>query len=174
MPLSHLFLPTPFFSKSTPLTFSNENKPYVVYEYGSYGPDLTYNLYSTHITLFKDSKGTVSTPINTSIGIDREAPRIVNFEVPAEDLEVLQVLVEASDFYSLPKDLSNVGSMDGGYTFLTIYAKGKKKRVGGSNPFDETFKNITDYLDQIVPDSVLRQFNEGIRHYQREMGVCDE
>lgn len=174
MPLSHLFLPTPFFSKSTPLTFSNENKPYIVYEYGSYGPDLTYNLYSTHITLFKDSKGIISTPIDQSIGIDRDAPRIVNFEVPAKDLEALQVLVEASDFYSLPKDLSSEGSMDGGYTFLTIYTKGKKRRAGGSNPFDETFKHLTDYLDQIVPDSVLRQFNEGIRQYQRTVGIRDE
>ena len=35
------------FGCSHALTFSEEDEPFIEYEYGDYGPDLIYNLYSS-------------------------------------------------------------------------------------------------------------------------------
>src|SRR5699024_12597033 len=78
------------FGCTSSLTFSEENKPFIEYEYGNYGPDLMYNLYSTEIIFYGVGEGKVTTPINEEIGIDENAPHTAEFELEAEEAESLQ------------------------------------------------------------------------------------
>lgn len=159
------------FGCTSSLTFSEENEPFIEYEYGNYGPDLIYNLYSTEIILYGDGKGRVRTPINEEIGIDENAPHTVEFELEAEDVESLQSEIEASNFFSLPEDLSEMDVMDGGYEYITVHTIDQSKTAGGSNPDNETINALSEQIMEMVPGGIVGSFHEGIENYQMEKGL---
>src|SRR5690625_8014493 len=107
------------FGCTSSLTFSEENEPFIEYEYGNYGPDLMYNLYSTEIIFYGDGEGKVTTPINEEIRIAENEPHTVEFKLEAEDVESLQSEIEASNFLSLLEDLSDTDVMDRVYKYIT-------------------------------------------------------
>lgn len=171
MRLLALLVPSIIFSGCASLSFSTDGEPFAEYEYGTYGPDLIYNLYPTHITIYGNGQGTVSTPTNEEIGIDQKGPHTVTFEVNSEELKAFQNLIEESNFFSMPEILNNIDVLDGGYKYLTIHTAEKSKRVGGSNPDDKTLQALTDYMVEIVPDGLLQSFHDGIEQHQRETGI---
>ena len=82
------------FGCSHALTFSEEDEPFIEYEYGDYGPDLIYNLYSRKIIFYGNGKGEITTPINEEMGIDENAPHTVEFELEDEEIKALQSELE--------------------------------------------------------------------------------
>ena len=159
------------FGCTNSLTFSEENEPIIEYEYGDYGSDLIYNLYSTKIIFYGDGQGKITTPINEESGIDKEAPRTIAFELKNKDMKELQSEIEASRFFSLPEDLSDMSVMDGGYKYITVHTVDQSRRVGGSNPDNETINTLSEQIIEKVPDGIIHSFREGIEEYQREQGL---
>ena len=161
------------FGCSHALTFSEEDEPFIEYEYGPYGPDADYNLYSRKIIFYGNGKGEITTPIDESIGIDENAPHTVEFELEAEEIKALQSEIEKSKFFSLPEDLTDLSVMDGGYKYITVHTTDKSKKVGGGNPDNETLDALAAQIKEMVPRGTIRSFNEGIEEYQRKQGLRD-
>ena len=161
------------FGCSHALTFSEEDEPFIEYEYGDYGPDLIYNLYSRKIIFYGNGKGEITTSINEEMGIDENAPHTVEFELEDEEIKVLQSELEKNKFFSLPEDLTDLSVMDGGYKYITVHTTDKSKKVGGGNPDNETLDALAAQIKEMVPRGTIRSFNEGIEEYQRKQGLRD-
>ena len=155
---------------SAPLVFPNEQEPFVEYEFGAYGPGLIYNLYPKVITLYGSGRASISTPLDEELGIDEQAPHTYEFEVGIEDIKSLKNVIEDSNFFSLPADISERDVLDGGYQYLTIHLEDKSHTVGGSNPDNETLSIISEHILKLLPDGVLESFDKEITEYQRGKG----
>lgn len=155
------------------LTFPENHEPFVEYEYGAFGPDIIYNLYSTKIIFYGDGIGVITTPINEEIGIDEQAPHTIEFEIDNEAIESLQAEISDSNFFTLPEDLSDIEVVDGGYEYMTVHTVDQSKTVGGDNPHNETLEALSDKVFEMLPDGLLRSFHDGIEEYQREQGLFD-
>lgn len=156
---------------ATEVKFPEGDEPFLEYQYGNYGPDLFYNLYTKEITFYTDGQAELSTPIDNEIGIDSNAPHTLLFEIESEEMKKLQTEIIKSDFFSLPEDLTDLDVMDGGYKFLTIHTEEESKKVGGGNPDNETLDYLSDQVIKIVPEGILRSFDENIENYQKEQGL---
>lgn len=161
------------FACSNSMTFPEGDVPFIEYEYGSYGIDFIYNLYSINITINGDGTGKISTPINEDIGIDENAPRTIEFEVDEEAIESLQREIKSSDFFSLPDGLSQVNVLDGGYQYITVYTTEQTKKVGGSNPEEKTIDILSNQILEMIPENKIDIFRENIKEYQREQGFIE-
>lgn len=156
---------------ATEVKFPEGDESFLEYQYGNYGPDLFYNLYTKEITFYTDGQAELSTPIDNEIGIDSNAPHTLLFEIESEEMKKLQTEIIKSDFFSLPEDLTDLDVMDGGYKFLTIHTEEESKKVGGGNPDNETLDYLSDQVIKIVPEGILRSFDENIENYQKEQGL---
>ena len=88
--LSTIIFSVFLFGCTTPVAFPEEDEPFVEYEYGNYGPDLIYNLYSRKITFYGNGQGKISTAVNEDIGIDQNAPHTIEFELSEESINSLK------------------------------------------------------------------------------------
>ena len=131
----------------------------------AYGYKLEF--YPVHILLYGDGRGRITTPINEALYINEEAPHTVDFQVDLEDLESLKKNIENSNFFSLEEDLSNHNSMDGGYTYLTIYTKEGEKRVGGLNPDDKTLEDLSRKMTDLLPEGLYQSYTNDLDQYQK-------
>lgn len=158
------------FGCTSSVSFPEDDEPFVEYEYGDYGPDLIYNLYSKKITFYGNGQAKISTPINENIGIDENAPHTIEFELSNEAVNSLKSEIEVSDFFSLPEDVSQMDVVDGGYEYLTVFTENQTKTSGGSNPDNKILKSLSDQILQAIPDDTIASFNEGIKKYQSRQG----
>ena len=80
-----------------------------------------------------------------------DAPTI-NKKISAEEVKEIQQVIEENRFFSIPKDVTDYGVMDGGGSKITVYDKEKKKTVGGENSSNKKYNAIEDIIFDQVRD----------------------
>lgn len=63
-----------------------------------------------------------------------------------EEFNDLKEKINQSDFFSIPKDISDHDILDGGNSHITIEMSGDKHTVGGSNPRHENYNMLEKFL----------------------------
>lgn len=157
------------FGCTNSLAFPEDNSPFIEYEYGNYGPDSVFNLYSTKIIFNGNGTGQITTSIDKEIGIDENAPYTVDFKIDNQAVKSLQHVIEDSDFFVLSEDLSQIDAVDGGYQYITVHTTEETKTLGGSNLDEETIEILSEQILEMIPDNQLEIFHERIREYQRDI-----
>src|SRR5699024_4487700 len=63
----------------------------------------------------------------------------INKKNSEEEVKEIQQVIEENRFFSIPKDVTDYGVMDGGGSKITVYDKEKKKTVGGDNSSNKKY-----------------------------------
>ena len=78
------------------------------------------------------------------------------FDVSQEDLLDLYSSVVINDFFGLNGEYSDPSIMDGGYSYLSVTAKGKTKKVMIVNTENGRFSRIEEEVTQLIDKNGLK------------------
>lgn len=142
--------------------------PFIIATHSPAGPDHYSKMYSRNVAIYDSGKLVVYTEPSKSITIGDDAPVL---EVALEQAEVDEVkrLLEKNKFWKFKDDVTDHGSVDGSFYYITVNQKHGSKKVGGLNPTDEKFNEIVDYVFDLASGEDYAAWKEEIEDYILEM-----
>lgn len=150
-----------------------EEEPFVKLELYSASEGTYLDHFPKIITIADDGSVHVFTEeITTEYGevemkVGDDAPTI-NKKISAEEVKGIQQVIEENRFFSIPKDVTDYGVMDGGGSKITVYDKEKKKTVGGDNSSNKKYNAIEEIIFDQVRDEYY-DWKEETKDYLYEL-----
>lgn len=139
-------------------------EPFIVVTSSPLGPDDFRNLYSSNYAIYDNGKLMLYTEPADDRKISDDAP-MYETQIKQEEVEALKQLIEKNKFWELKEDLSNLDVMDGSSLYMTVNLTDESRTVGGQNPDDPKFTEVTDYVVDLVNDEDYKVWNENIKEH---------
>lgn len=83
--------------------------------------------------------------------VGEDAPTIEK-EISPKEVNEIKRVIEENRFLSIPKDVTDYDVMDGSGSSITVYEKGKERRVGGENSNNKNYNAIEESIFSHVRD----------------------
>ena len=141
--------------------------PFVLFTYSPAGPDDFRNMYSHNYALYENGKLVLYTEPGNKLKIGDDAP-VLEIQVPKDDVVKVKQLIEQNKFWKFKKDVSTE-SQDGVFLYLTVNLTDESKTVGGLNPSEPKFIEITDFISSLVTKEERKSWNEEIKDHIYEL-----
>lgn len=79
-------------------------------------------------------------------------PPTIEKQISSKQVEEIKRVIEENRFFSIPKDVTDYGVMDGGGSRITVYEKEQERTVGGENSSHQAYNEIEDMIFNHVED----------------------
>jgi len=89
--------------------------------------------------------------------------------ISKSEVEQVQQLLETNHFWKIEEDVSDDGSIDGSFTYVTVQLVDDEKTVGGLNPRNEEFLEIATTVRSYADGDEQAKWREEIEAHILEM-----
>lgn len=143
-----------------------KDSPFMIVSSSSNSAEKFGEYYPVTYSVYEDGTVVLSTEPLKERGkkVDAEDPPTYETHVSEDEIKEIKSLIEKSNFWKLPKDIS-VESEDGGYIYITVHLTNTSKKVGGLNPSDEDFIHIKQYVSSIVDSTDFKTWDTQVKDY---------
>lgn len=141
--------------------------PFVVFTYSPAGPDEFRNMYSRNYALYENGKLILYTEPENKLKIGDNAP-VSESQLTSDEVAEAKQLIEQNKFWKFKEDVSTE-SQDGVFLYLTVNLTDESKTVGGLNPSEPKFIEITDYISNLVTKEERKAWNKEIKDHIYKM-----
>lgn len=148
------------------LDFTEEG-PFIILTFQPAGPDDYRNLFPHNYSIDENGTLTLYTESKGKLKVGNDAP-VLKKQLSDEEIEKLKHLIHANNFWNLEEDLSE-DSQDGNFIYISVYLTDQSKTVGGLNPLEPRFIEITDYITSLVDDEEYTFWVNEIKNYIYEL-----
>ena len=100
--------------------------------------------------------------------IGEDAP-IYELDLSDEEIDYIKALVEKSDFWELDEYLPDDRALDADSHYVTVHLTDESKTVGGYSPADSEFREISNYISNLVDDEDYKQWREEMKEHILEL-----
>lgn len=139
---------------SKKIDFTDEG-PFIILTSYPGGENYYVDFYPRNIAVHQDGTLRVYTEATEEIIVENDAP-IVEVTLTDEEVQSIKETIQDNRFFSLPKDVSDPGVMDGPMQYITVYTDTESKKIGGEWPVNENFQEIR----KAVLDHVLEEYDD--------------
>ncbi len=147
-----------------PKTNYETGRPFIIFSYTPAGPDEYRNMFTRNYSITENGKLALYTESEDRIEIGDDAP-VYKAQLQKDEVEKLKQLIEKNKFWTLKEDLSDNNSVDGSFLNITVNLTDQSKTVGGLNPYDSGFKEIADYVFDLIDYEDYIQWDSEITDY---------
>lgn len=144
------------------------DEPFIIVSSSIAGPDTAENFYPTIISLDVDGNLTLYSEPSDDIKMAEDRP-IFETTISKSEVEQVQQLLETNHFWKMEEDVSDDGSVDGGFTNVTVQLVDDEKAVGGLNPRNEEFLEIATTVRNYADGDERAKWREEIEAHILEM-----
>ncbi len=135
--------------------------------YSPAGPDDFRNMFLQNYFIYENGKLIVYTEPGKRLKIDDNAP-VYESELSKKEVDQVKTLIEQNKFWKFKEDLT-VDSEDGAFLYMTVKLTNESKKVGGLNPNDLKFKELTNHVIDLVNDKDYEFWKKEITNHIYKM-----
>ena len=140
-----------------------EDEPFVIVTSAPAGPDDYRNMFDHNVAVYNDGRLVLYTEQSDDLKIQEDVPTLEK-QLTEEQVNELKSVIEKNQFQNLKEDVTTP-SEDGTFRYIVVNWTDKSKKVGGLNPDDSRFMEISDATFDLVEKEEYRHWADAVSDY---------